>query len=45
MVTMNGRSPQQSMRQPQLSALDKPGPEGGIEDCQGMMEKAEPVLT
>jgi hypothetical protein len=42
-VTINGDSPQQGIRQP--SAPHNPGPDGGEEDCQGMMEKAEPVLT
>ncbi len=42
MVTVR-RSPHQGIRRP--SILDNPGPDGGEEDCQGMMEKAEPVST
>jgi hypothetical protein len=34
MVTVKGRSPQQGI-----------GPEGGAEDCHGMIENAEPVST
>jgi hypothetical protein len=42
-VTVNAFSPQQGIRRP--SALERLVPEGGIEDLQGIMEKAEPVST
>jgi hypothetical protein len=42
-VTVNAFSPQQGIRRP--SAPERLGPEGGVEDLQGIMEKAEPVST
>jgi hypothetical protein len=43
MVTVKSRSHQQGMRRP--SAPARLGPEGGAEDCQGIMENAKPVST
>jgi hypothetical protein len=43
MVTVKGHSPQQGIRWP--SAPERLGPEGGEDDCQGIMENAEPVST
>jgi hypothetical protein len=43
MVTVKSRSPQQGMQRP--SAPARLGPEGGAEDCHGIMGNAEPVST